>query len=97
MSIRKLRNYDWPNLYIFEVPNVLNGYDYNNAKRRESLSSEEFPDDTRRYSYDDYSNQSSRDSFEATGNKEKRPSFFNKSVFLVFFGQKRLFGRKVPK
>ena len=32
MSIRKLRNYDWPNLYIFEVPNVLNGYDYNNYK-----------------------------------------------------------------
>ena len=56
-----------------------NGHDYNNAKRRESLSSEEFPDDTRRYSYDDYSNQSPRDSFEATGNKEKRPSFFRKS------------------
>ncbi|GFH55962.1 predicted protein [Chaetoceros tenuissimus] len=54
--------------------------EYDNAKRRESLSSEEeFPDDTRRYSYDNYSNQSSRDSFEATGNKEKRPSFFRKS------------------
>ena len=49
--------------------------EYDNSKRRGSYEE----DDRRRYSYDEYSNQSSRDSFEATGNKEKRPSFFRKS------------------
>lgn len=52
--------------------------EYDNDKRRETRN-EEFPDDTRRYSYDDYSNQSSRDSFEVTGNTEKRSSFFRRS------------------